>query len=178
MRGTIALAVKREAGCMKKLALLAVVAIVLVGCSSEPEVVVVTATLEPATATPIPSTDTPEPTATLEPDYLAEYMDWFVEIFANRWEDAFSIASSTPYANLSTPVAELQALRREAQAISSPDPRVQAAHGVLIEALDGAIETFLELLARPDRNFGLPFTSYIDKMDQFSELIFSLADEQ
>jgi hypothetical protein len=60
----------------------------------------------------------------------------------DEWNDASQVASSTARIALSGPVSELQALRRQAEALDVPlcAERAQAA---LLKHMDGMIESYL-----------------------------------
>lgn len=134
----------------------AAISLVLPACSPSPDTAIATAVAgtvqaqfvqTDAVATQVPTTTpTPEVTTTPTPEILCVdiAVDYLLtaDDLLDRWDDAVAVADSTGRIALSGPVAELQALRREAATLEPP-PCVADAHLALGEMMDHTIEGFL-----------------------------------
>ena len=86
--------------------------------------------------------------STPEPDHsVADYVIW-ADDFAGRWDDAMAVANVTGRGNLASPVAELQALKREAAAYQSNNTDVMVAHVFLVDATGQAVDGFLAFMSK------------------------------
>ena len=93
------------------------------------------------------------------------------EILAQKWDDAFAIANNTGRGQLAGPVAELQAIHREAQLMDSPTELVSA-HGHLVAAMDAAIQGFLYFMAEmPDNQVDQQFDIYGNELATWTKLL-------
>ncbi len=64
----------------------------------------------------------------------------------SRWDDAVTIATSTARMSLSTPIANLQAIKRDATALTVP-PCLAAGKTALIKGMELMLEGYLEFMA-------------------------------
>lgn len=99
---------------MKYLAILAVAAALLVSCGGDPPIVPAFA---PApTTVPVAVAPTAVPTCQ---DLAASYIKQ-VEPLAREWDDATTLANSTPRASLADQIAKLQDIQRRSEALEAP----------------------------------------------------------
>lgn len=124
-------------------------------CASAPsESVIQTAIAQTQAAVP-PVTLTPEPTPTPAP-CISEVTHTQLSDILARFDDAVTLADSTPRIQLADVIAEMQAIRREAGSLE-----VSACLGViyptLITSMDALIEGFTAFMAQAD---------YLDGMAQ------------
>lgn len=69
-----------------------------------------------------------------------------VQTLGSRWRDARSLAASTARIALAGPVAELQAIGRQAEAIDAP-PCLVVAKGLLITGVKASTKSFLDFMS-------------------------------
>lgn len=94
----------------------------------------------PFMATPTP-TLTPTPTCDLK-----AYQDG-MEPIMDEWRDAISVAEQTPRIQLSGRVADLQALRRRAEAVEATCKAIEDAQTLGVFAMQKQIDGFLSFMA-------------------------------
>lgn len=78
-------------------------------------------------------------------DILANALKAADDIYV-RWQDAATIASNTSRMALSTPIASLQTVKRDAAALSVP-PCLAAGKNELLKGMELTVEGYLEFLA-------------------------------
>jgi hypothetical protein len=119
--------------------ILLVFGVVLAGCASEPEIIVVTATPEP-----LPSaTPTPGPCDVEQLEVFADAAEDFMEEFA----DGVDVAGNTARISLSGPIMNLQSLTNNFQAYPFP-VCASAARMVMIKGADKVIEGFIGFMGQ------------------------------
>ena len=82
---------------------------------------------------------------------LETYMPQMQAIIG-RWNDAFEIAESSPRMSLAGPIASLQEIRREANAITPPTC-MNELHSSTTQGMDAFVTMFLDFMADPDTEF-------------------------
>ena len=146
---------------MKRLIILAVLVMLVVGCSGEAEPV----------GTPVPI-NTPEPTPTCSERDGGKYVEQLSDIVM-EWDDATSIAHSTGRGNLPGPVGELQRIRRETLKIEVPEC-AESAQVSLAVYMEFTIDGFLAFMRQESdsavdsefENASISFDLYIEEMDK------------
>lgn len=83
---------------------------------------------------------------------LETYIPTMNDLMA-RWSDAQEVAESSPRLALAGPVESLQAVRRDATAVTPPDC-MAVDHGRIMDGMDAMISMFLGFMADPDYDFG------------------------
>lgn len=73
-----------------------------------------------------------------------------VDDLLEEWEDALAVAGSTSRISLAGPMAELQQIRREAGDIEDVPECATAAHDLLLQAMDDAIDAMLAFAAQEE----------------------------
>ena len=134
-----------------KFFLLIIIMIAGVGCGSDEAATSAAPTLV-QTDDPMPVPDI-SPTAVLS--CLEQSADFIgdIEAMFERWDDAVALASSTPRTDLSSPIATLQELKREAGALIAPDcaSKVKTA---FVEYMELTIDRLISFLADPEETIG------------------------
>lgn len=88
---------------------------------------------------------------------------------ASEWDDAVKLASSTSRIALSSPVSQLQRIRRDLQAQSWPDCATNA-KSLLMRSMDSTINGFLAFMQqRPESVSSADLSSGRQLMDEFSQ---------
>ena len=97
-----------------------------------------------------------------------------IQPLAREWDDANTLASSTPRSSLSAQIDKLQAMRRKAQDLEAP----QCAFLVrqrLIDAMDNTINGYLAFLSqKPESEVNKYFDQAKQSMDGFGKEIAAL----
>lgn len=137
----------------------------------------VTATNTPRpTRTPAP-TRTPRPTATATPEPVAcgdLYAEALGDNLLPHWDDAVAVASSTARISLAGPIAELQGIRREAEALDIPDCAGQT-HAILVNYMEMYINGFLAFMRdESEATVGEAFDNADRTLKAWSESYFEL----
>lgn len=92
-----------------------------------------------------------------------------IEPLAREWDDANTLADSTPRASLSAQIDKLQATRRRATDLQAPDCAV-AAKQSLVSAMDATIKGYIAFLAQKTDSEVKPlFTLAANHMDTFQQ---------
>lgn len=94
-------------------------------------------------------------------EYTKELSDLMQE-----WQDASTLAGSTPRMQLATQIANLQGVRRKAQALEAPECG-EAAKLALISAMDSTIEGFTAFLGQQPE--GVVNAKFIESAQSFQE---------
>lgn len=88
-----------------------------------------------------------------------------------RWDDAADIAGSTGRINLSGPVGDLQAIRREAGRLDIPFC-AEEAHEHLLRSMELYIDAFLAFMAQdPDSIVDRRFEDANEALDEWGEAV-------
>ncbi len=121
---------------MKKVSVVLLV-LVLVGCGAP-----VAVKIEPTSVpTPVP---TSLPCSLQAAEYVGE-----VQGIVQEWDDANSLAGSTPRASLATQIAALQEIRRRADAFEHPGC-ADKPHSYLMAYMTSVIDAYLAFLANEE----------------------------
>lgn len=117
----------------------------------------------------------PTPTVTSIPTAASCYeqsLDYVTEVDAilQTWDDAMSVAGSTPRISLPSVIADLQEIKRTASEITPPTC-AQTAHETLIRYMEYAVEAYLSFLAQdPDATVTTKFKYASTERDDFINL--------
>lgn len=82
-------------------------------------------------------------------DALQDALKKFDDLLA-RWEDATRVAGTTGRISLSAPVATLQSVRRDAQALLVPNC-LEGGHAALVEGMGLTVDGYLAFMANTDK---------------------------
>lgn len=97
-----------------------------------------------------------------------------IQPVAREWDDAYTLASSTPRASLSAQIEKLQGIRRKVQDITPPSCAT-AAHTALTRAMDKSIEGFIASLGqKPDNQVSALFTEANTRMATYTQEVAKL----
>lgn len=124
---------------MLRRALPVLIALILAGCGSEAP-----APQSAANPTPIPATPAP-PTCQ---DAAMAYDDAMRPILA-RWDDAVKVASSTARIGLAGVISDMQAIARDAEAVT-PAACVAPVHTLLLRAMTSTVDGYLAFAGQKD----------------------------
>jgi len=98
-----------------------------------------------------------------------------LERLHSRWKDASALAGSTARIALATPVASLQAIRREASEMVVPEC-LDSPKAALLEGMDKEIEAYMKFMQ--DANIGkiLAAGLFVEASDAFGKFTFRMKD--
>ena len=98
-----------------------------------------------------------------------------LERLHSRWKDASALAGSTARIALATPVASLQAIRREASETVVPEC-LDSPKAALLEGMDKEIEAYMKFMQ--DANIGkiLAAGLFVEASDAFGKFTFRMKD--
>jgi|GEM_PF-2082678 len=98
-----------------------------------------------------------------------------LERLHSRWKDASALAGSTARIALATPVASLQAIRREAAEMVVPEC-LDSPKAALLEGMDKEVEGYMKFMQ--DANVGKYLASqlFVEASDAFGKFTFRMKD--
>jgi len=142
------------------LALVFIALALLVGCGVAPEAAVVPT--QAPTQPPLPT-----PTCAMQAaPFLKE-----IDPLAREWDDAVTLANSTPRASLSNQIEKLQALRRKVEALDAPECAA-AVKAYLVDTMDAMTRGFIAFLGqKSDSQVQALFSVGKDEQAQFAEAL-------
>lgn len=94
-------------------------------------------------------------------DILATALKGADDVMA-RWDDAVTIATNTARMSLSTPISNLQAIKRDAAALTVP-PCLAAGKAELLKGMELMLEGYLEFMANTGKVGGVIAASKFDQ---------------
>jgi hypothetical protein len=101
-----------------------------------------------------------------------------IQPLAQRWTDATTLAGNTPRASLAPQISELQAIRREVQALAVPSC-AEPTRESLVAAMDSTIQAYLDFLAqKPESEVTAGFEAAAAHMATFTARLASLASPE
>jgi hypothetical protein len=94
-----------------------------------------------------------------------------IQPLARKWDDANKLASQTPRMQLAVQIANLQAVRREAQDLKPPEC-AKPVHDALVGSMDATIQGFLDFMSqKPDATVQVNFTKANEQMIAFTKAL-------
>jgi len=117
----------------------------------------------------------PQPTPAC-PDRAAEFIRLSQDL-REQWDDALTLADSTPRGSLPPQIADLQRIRRETEDLEVPDCAAEAKEH-LVGAMDAGIDGFIAFLGQEDqsiidanfRTVGTELAAYQNELDSMAGL--------
>lgn len=120
-----------------------------------------------STATPVPEPVCP----------AKEYRDEVAPVL-ERWRDAFQIASEAPRISLPAPIADLQAAKRDFEAIAAHEC-LESARKSIVDGMNYTIDGFIAFLGRgPDEDVSRSFEMADTLLDGGLKEVLRLSNQQ
>jgi hypothetical protein len=94
-----------------------------------------------------------------------------IQPLARKWDDANNLASQTPRMQLAVQIANLQAVRREAQDLKPPEC-AKPVQDALVGSMDATIQGFLDFMSqKPDTTVQVSFAKANEQMSAFTKAL-------